>query len=111
LPDIASYEKELARSLVLKSDERIVGIIMVTNKGTRKIEKLELTLAVPVIGKEKPDEHRFVFAERGPVAPPQPGVNGMDGTTLMQKVDLPSPPGGVKGNPDLRVSYIKFREK
>ncbi|MFH0939000.1 MAG: hypothetical protein V1899_06945 [Planctomycetota bacterium] len=111
LPDIAGYEKELATSLVLKSDDRINGIIMVTNKGARKIEKLELTLAVPINGKEKPEEHRFLFAEKGPVAPPPPSANGADGATLMQKVDLPSPPGGVKGNPNLKISYIKFCDK
>jgi hypothetical protein len=112
LPDIARYEKDMSISLTTKSGDRITGVIMAKNKGDRRIQRMELTLSVPVIGKEKPEDYRFVFADSGtPDGPLQPAANGVDGRAWMQPVNVPSPAGGVKGNADLKISYIKFYDK
>lgn len=110
LPAIASYQDRISTIQALDIGERITGNILVKNLGEKKLKALELTLSIPVVGLEKPDEHRFLFADKpGFPPPPQPGT-GKDILALLQKVDLPSPPGGVKGALVLRVSYIKFAE-
>ncbi len=112
LADIASYENMLATSITVKSDDRITGIITVKNKGERKLRMLEVTMQVPV-GRDKPEEHRFLFLDKaGSLArTPQPMIGGKDSLALLQKVDVPGPAGGVKGSPELKITYIKFADK
>jgi hypothetical protein len=112
LADIASYEKDLSANAVVISGERLTGQIFVRNKGARKIKKLEVTLVVPV-NKDKPEEHHFLYTDgAGGMNPPQPASTGSDSLSfLVQKVDLPCPAGGVKGNCEVKVTYIKFYDK
>jgi hypothetical protein len=112
LADIASYEKDLSANAVVISGERLTGQIFVRNKGARKIKKLEVTLLVPV-NKDKPEEHHFLYSEgAGDMNPPQPANTGGDSLSfLVQKVDLLCPAGGVKGNCEVKVTYIKFYDK
>jgi hypothetical protein len=110
LPDIARYEKDLAVMQNLKLSDRINGAIVVRNKGDRRIQKLEMTLVVPVQDKA-PAEYRFLYVDSGaPDAPLQP-VAGNQSISWFQKVDLDSPAGNTKGNLDVKVTYIKFYEK
>jgi hypothetical protein len=112
IPDISAYEKKTSLSHTVQIGERITGNILVRNLGERKLKALELTMFVPVIGREKPEEHRFLFLDgkTGYISPPQPSATGKDAEALLQKVDLPCPAGGVKGSPELRITHIKFAE-
>jgi len=112
--DIAAYDKDLSKTLWINSGERLSGTIMVRNNGGRHIQALELTLAVPVNDKEKPIEYSFFYSDKaGLINPPQPGGKAGEGEPLLQKLDLPLPAGGVKEkvNPELKITYIKFRDK
>jgi hypothetical protein len=105
---ITAYQGQMSLSQVLDIGDRITGNVLVRNMGDKKLRALELTLMIPVVGREKPDEQRFLFLDKpGRTAPPQPGKESM---ALIQKVDLPCPAGGVKGSPYLKVSYLKFAE-
>ncbi|HYF51010.1 MAG TPA: hypothetical protein VEJ63_16475 [Planctomycetota bacterium] len=112
IADIARYEKDLAIMQTLKSGDRIAGAIVVRNKGDRSIQKLEVTLYVPVVGKDRPEEYRFLFVDNGAEgAPLQPlGTTG-ESRSWLQPVDVASPAGNVKGNLDVKLTYIKFYEK
>ena len=112
IPDIAAYEKKTSLSHTVQIGERITGNILVRNLGDRRLKALELTMLVPVIGRDKPEEHRFLFldSKQGYISPPQPSATGKDAEALLQKVDLPCPAGGVKGSPELRITHIKFAE-
>jgi hypothetical protein len=112
IPDISAYEKKTSLSHTVQIGERITGNILVRNLGDRRLKALELTMFVPVIGREKPEEHRFLFldSKTGYVSPPQPSATGKEAESLLQKVDLPCPAGGVKGSPELRITHIKFAE-
>jgi hypothetical protein len=107
VPEIAGYEKDMAVMLAVTSDDTISGVMTLRNRGERRIEVLEVTMFVPVNGKELPDQHHFLFVDSRDPRPPQPGA-GKDGLPLLQKVSLPCPAGGVKGNPELKITYIKF---
>ena len=111
LQAITSYENKLSLSHTVQIGDKITGNILVKNLGDKRLRVLELTMQVPVIGREKHEEHRFLFIDKvGAVNPPQPGSGGKEACALLQKVDFQSPAGGVKGSPDLRVSYIRFAE-
>jgi hypothetical protein len=112
IADISAYERKTSLSHTVQIGDRITGNILVRNLGDRRLEKLELTLVVPVIGTDKPEMHRFLFIDKreGYVSPPQPSSTGKDAEALLQKVDLPCPAGGVKGSPELRITHIKFAE-
>jgi len=108
---ILAYRDGLSLLQTLDIGERISGNILVRNIGERKLKVLELTLQVPIVGRDKPEEHRFLYADRpGQAGPPQPTGAGKEGNVVLQKVDLPCPPGGLKGSPVLKVSYLKFAE-
>jgi hypothetical protein len=109
VPEIASYEKEMAVLLAVRSDDMISGVMTLRNRGDRRIEVLEVTMFVPINGKEKPDQHHFLFVDGKDPRPPQPGV-GKESMPLLQKVHMPCPAGGVKGNPELKITYIKFAD-
>ena len=106
---ITTYINKLSLSHTIQIGERIKGTIMVRNNGDKKLKALELTLSIPVNGKNKPEERRFLFVEKakGFIAPPQPGK---DSLPLLQRVDIPAPPGDIKGSPELRISYLQFAE-
>ena len=105
---ITIYFNKLQLSQSLHVTDRIMGTIMVRNSGDKKLKALELTLTIPVAGRSKPEERRFLYLNaKGFVAPPQPGK---DALPLMQNVDIPCPSGDVKGGLDLRVSYIQFAD-
>jgi len=111
LSDVALYEKDLAIMQTLKSGERITGAIVVRNKGDRMIQKLEVTLYVPVTGKERPEEYRFLYVDNGaPDAPLQPLGTG-DSRSWLQPVDVASPAGNTKGHINAKLTYIKFYDK
>jgi hypothetical protein len=106
---IDAYESKLSILQTIKVGERLQGTLMVRNSGEKRIKVLELTLVVSVNGKEKPEEHRLVFVKNGHNAPPQPSRKGADGAALM-RVDFPCPADGVKGAPELKLTYLKFEE-
>lgn len=109
LPLIASYENKISLSHTVQIGDRITGNILIKNMGDRRIKALELTMMVPIIGRDKPEEHHFVFLDKpGNTTPPQPGSNGREPSALLQKVDIPCPSGGVKGSPELKISFIRF---
>ena len=59
----------------------------------------------------RPEEHRFLYLDRpGQAGPPQPSEGGREGNAVLQKVDLPCPPGGLKCSPVLKVTCLKFAE-
>ncbi|MGD0090718.1 MAG: hypothetical protein ABSE73_12430 [Planctomycetota bacterium] len=108
---IQAYREELSLSHSLDMGERIKGSFLVRNRGNRRLKVLELLLQAPVAGHDKPEEHRFLYVDRpGQPGPPQPATAGNEGNFILQKVDIPSPPGGLKGQPDLKVSYLKFAD-
>ena len=108
---IQTYREGLSLSHTLQMGERITGGILVRNIGGKKLKALELLLQVPTVGRDKPEEHRFLYVDRpGQPGPPQPATAGNDGNYVLQKVDLPCPPGGLNGSPDLKVSYLKFAD-
>jgi hypothetical protein len=109
---ILAYRDGLSLLQTLDIGERISGNVLVRNIGERRLKVLELTLQVPVVGRDKPEEHRFLYVDRPGKedVPPQPTGGGKEGKHLLQKIDLPSPPGGIKGSPILRVSYLKFAD-
>lgn len=110
-PAILGYQSSLSLLHTLDIGERITGNILVRNLGDRKLKVLELTLMIPVVGREKAEEQRFLYTDRpGQAGPPQPAGAAKEGNLVLQKVDLPCPAGGVKGSPVLKVSYLKFAE-
>jgi len=94
------------------SGDSISGIVIIENKGNRKIAKLELTLVVRVVGKEKAIEHkRFLFSDSGDGdRPPVPSF-GSSGMSVMKKIDVPTPSGVISGMPEVRVTYLAFDDK
>ncbi|HYG75892.1 MAG TPA: hypothetical protein VEK08_12890 [Planctomycetota bacterium] len=111
-PAILTYEKYLSVCNAVQIGDRISGTFLIKNKGDRKIKTLELTMFVPVIGREKPEEHRFLFTDKPGSSnpPPQPGLNGREPEALLQKVDIACPAGHTRGSADLKVTFIKFVE-
>jgi hypothetical protein len=110
-PAIMAYQNSLSLLHTLEFRERISGNVLVRNLGDKKLKALELTLQIPVVGREKPEEHRFLFVDKpGQAGPPQPASAGREANHLLQKVDLPCPAGGVKGSPVLKVTYLKFAD-
>jgi hypothetical protein len=110
LPDIARYEKDLSLMQNVKLSERINGAIVVRNKGDRGIQKLEVTLVVPVQDRP-PVEFRFLFVDSGAANSPLQPVAGNQSISWFQKVDLETPAGSNKGNLDVKVTYIKLYDK
>lgn len=109
VPLIASYESKVSLSHTVQIGDKITGNILIKNIGDRRIKVLELTMFVPIIGRDKPEEHHFMFKDQpGSTTPPQPGTGGREPTALLQKVDIPCPSGGVKGSPELKISFIRF---
>jgi len=109
VPLIATYESKVSLSHTVQIGDKITGNILIKNIGDRRIKTLELTMFVPIIGRDKPEEHHFMFKDQpGSTTPPQPGSNGRDPVALLQKVDIPCPSGGVKGSPELKISFIRF---
>lgn len=109
VPLIASYENKVSLSHTVQIGDKITGNILIKNIGDRRIKQLELTMFVPIIGRDKPEEHHFMFKDQpGSTTPPQPGAGGREPTALLQKVDIPCPSGGVKGSPELKISFIRF---
>lgn len=109
--DVATYEPHMSISHTLKTDDKIEGTLLIRNLGQKRLRVLELTMVLQVIGRDKPEEHRFVFVDQpGRTGPPQPGANGKDPLVLLQKVSIPCPAGGVKGQPELRMTYIRYTE-
>jgi hypothetical protein len=107
---IAGYENKLSILQTVKVGDKIEGTIMVRNSGEKRLRLLELTLSLNVNGKEKPEEHRLLFVEKkGNVSPPQPSTKGADGAALM-RVNIPCPAGGVKGSPELKLTYLQFAD-
>jgi len=107
---IAGYENKLSILQTVKVGDKVEGTIMVRNSGEKRLRLLELTLVLNVNGKEKPEEHRLLFVEKkGNVSPPQPSTKGADGAALM-RVNIPCPAGGVKGSPELKLTYLQFAD-
>ena len=110
-PAINGYDSLHVSHTLKTTGDRISGIIILDNKGNRKIAMLELTMTVHVIGKDKPIEHkRFIFADKGDEKPPVPSF-GSSGMSVLKKVDVPTPAGVINGMPEVRVTYIKFDDK
>lgn len=109
---IASYEKSLSVCHTVQIGDRIAGTFLIKNKGDKKLKTLELTMLVPVVGREKPEEHRFLFVDKegSTNPPPQPAPAGKEPEALLQKVDIPCPAGHAKGSADLKITYLKFAE-
>lgn len=107
---IASYEKSLSVCHSVQIGDRIAGTILMRNKGDKKLKVLELTMYVPVVGREKPEEHRFLFVDKpgSSSLPPQPSAGGAEPEALTQKVDIPCPAGHARGSADLKITYLKF---
>lgn len=109
IPLISSYENKVSLSHTVQIGDKITGNILIKNIGDRRLKQLELTMYVPIIGRDKPEEHHFLFLDKpGSTTPPQPGSGGRDPLALLQKVDIPCPSGGVKGSPELKISFIRF---
>jgi len=109
IPLISTYENKVSLSHTVQIGDKITGNILIKNTGDRRLKMLELTMYVPIIGRDKPEEHHFIFIDKpGSTTPPQPGSNGRDPIALLQKVDIPCPSGGVKGSPELKISFIRF---
>jgi hypothetical protein len=107
---IADYMNKLSILQTLKVGDHIEGAIMLRNTGEKRIELLELTLCASVNGREKPEQFRLVFANKKDlVSPPQPSRKGGEGAALM-RVKIPSPAGGVKGAPELKLTYLQFEK-
>lgn len=110
-PTITNYENKLSIAQSFNISDRISGTIMVRNSGDRRLRAMELTMSIPVNGKAKPEERHFLFVDKlGSTPPPQPGANGKEGMPLLQKVDIATPAGDIKGSPELRITYIQFAE-
>lgn len=112
LSTISSYERNLSVCNAVQIGDRIAGMFLIKNKGDKKLKMLELTMLVPVVGRDKPEEHRFLFVDKPGAtnAPPQPAPAGKEPEALLQKVDIPCPAGHAKGSADLKVTYVKFAE-
>ena len=92
--------------------DRIKGIIILDNKGARKIAMMELTMTVRVIGKDKPIAHkRFIFTDKADVEKPPAPSNGLSGMSVLKSVDIPTPSGVINGMPEVSVTYIRFDDK
>jgi hypothetical protein len=104
---IDGYESKLSILQTVKVGDRIEGTIMVRNSGDKKVRVMELTLLLNVNGGDKPEEHRLVFSADRKNPPPQPSAKGADGAALM-RVNIPCPAGGVKGSPELKLTYLQF---
>ncbi len=115
--------------------DRIKGIIILDNKGSRKIAMMELTMTVRVIGKDKPIAHkRFIFTDKADSAPliadaeisahtrfnstnkadtekPPAPSNGLSGMSVLKSVDIPTPSGVINGMPEISVTFIRFDDK
>ena len=110
-PTITNYENKLAIAQTFNIGEHITGTIMVRNAGDKRLRAMELTMVIPVKGKAKPEERRFLFVDKtGQTPPPQPTANGKEGMPLLQKVDIPAPAGEVISSPELRITYLQFAE-
>jgi hypothetical protein len=109
--DISAYDKSLSVCNAVQIGDRITGTFMIKNRGERKIKTLELTMFIPVVGQEKPQAYRFLFADHPDLtSPPKPSAPGHDPEALLQRVDIPCPAGHARGNTDLKVTYIKFAD-
>jgi len=111
-PAIVAYEKNLSVCNAVQIGDRISGTFLIKNKGDRKLKALELTMLVPVVGKDKPEEHRFLFADKPGTTnpPPQPGSGGREPEALLQKVDIACPAGHSRGSSDLKITFLKFAD-
>ena len=110
-PTITNYENKLSIAQTFNIGEHITGTIMVRNAGDKRLHAMELTMIIPVKGKAKPEERRFLFVDKeGQTRPPQPTNNGKEGMPLLQKVDIPTPAGEVISSPELRITYLQFAE-
>jgi hypothetical protein len=110
-PTITNYENKLSIAQSFNIADRITGTIMVRNSGDKRLRALELTMSVVVNGKSKPEERHFLFVDKlGSTPPPQPGGNGKEGMPLLQKVDIATPAGEIKGSPELRITFIQFAD-
>ncbi len=110
-PTITNYENKLSIAQTFNIGEHITGTIMVRNAGDKRLRAMELTMIIPVKGKAKPEERRFLFVDKaGQTPPPQPTSNGKEGMPLLQKVDIPTPAGEVISSPELRITYLQFAE-
>ncbi len=110
---IASYEGKLGIIQTLHITDRITGILMLKNLGDKHLKTVELSVIVPVAGSEQSEIHRFLLQEKpaaGCAAAPQPAQNGKEAQSILQKVDVPAPAGGVKGSPEIKITYLKFAE-
>lgn len=109
---INSYDALHVSHTLKTSGDRISGIVILDNKGNRKISMLELTMTVRVVGKDKPIEHkRFIFTDSASVDKPPVPSFGSSGMSVLKKIDVPTPSGVINGMPEVRVSYIKFDDK
>jgi len=103
--DVALYGGEIGISQALQVDgERVSGLVRVTNNGGRRLEALELTLYIPTAS-NKTVEHRIMMSpnRKGSEAPPPPNKGG----SALNRVDF-SAPEVVKGQLEVRVTYLKF---
>ncbi len=112
LSAISSYERNLSVCNAVQIGDRIAGMFLIKNKGDKKLKMLELTMLVPVVGRDKPEEHRFLFVDKPGAtnSPPQPAPPGKEPEALLQKVDIPCPAGHAKGSADLKVTFVKFAD-
>jgi hypothetical protein len=111
-PTINAYDALHVSHTLKTSGDRISGIVILDNKGNRKISMLELTMTVRVIGKDKPIEHkRFIFADDGSGDKPPVPSFGSSGMSVLKKIDVPTPSGVINGMPEVRVTYLKFDDK
>ncbi len=110
-PTINAYEPLHVSSTLKTSGDRISGIVILDNKGNRRISLMELTITVRVVGKEKPIEHkRYTFTDTSADKPPVPSF-GASGMSILKKIDVPTPAGVINGMPEVHVTYLKFDER
>lgn len=105
--DVADYGSEIGISQALQVDgEKITGLVRVTNNGQKRLAALELTLYVPTAN-NKTVEHRILMADRpGCEATPPPGKAG----SALNKIDV-TLPDVVKGQLEIKVTYLKFAQQ
>jgi hypothetical protein len=109
---ILAHSRDLSVSTAVQEvGDRLKVMLIVSNKGPRKIAAVEITVAVPTLNGERTEEHRRLLADRpGLIAPPEPTTAERVSVPAIVNFDLPAPPGGRKGSVTARVTYLAFAD-
>ena len=111
-PAINGYDALHVSHTLKTTGDRIKGIIILDNKGTRKIAMMELTMTLHIIGKDKPIAHKhFIFSDKADLDKPPVPSNGLGGLSVLKSVDVPTPSGVISGMPEISVTFIRFDDK